>query len=252
MLVDTPQHNADLHFPSTHWSSVVAAGHRESEEGRSALGRMLTRYRPALKAYLMEKFRYGEDQALDLLQDFVLEVVLKKELIAGARRIPGTKFRSYILCALHNFGISEYRRNTALKRRPVGGLASLDELRELDFDPAGQRTTPAVDANWARSVLAQALERLQEQCEAQGRQDLWSVFEQRLVRPVLDDAAPSPYEALVEQHGLKSSAHAQNLLYKAKKMFAQALRSVVAEYAEGDSEIESELRELQAILAEAR
>jgi len=85
---------------------------------------MLTRYRPALKAYLMEKFRYGEDQALDLLQDFVLEVVLKKELIAGACRIPGTKFRSYILCALHNFATSEYRRSrgSGFAERPLKSI----------------------------------------------------------------------------------------------------------------------------------
>ena len=82
-----------------------------------------------------------------------------------------------------------------------------------------------------------------------GRADLWGVFQCRVMAPILEGAQPVDYGQLVERFGLKSPAHAWNVLITAKRIFARTLRSVVAEYCRDDDEIESEIAELRGILA---
>ena len=240
----------EQHFPSTHWSSVMAAGETETDQGREALDRLLRRYQPALKAYLIEKFRCRPAQADDLFQSFALEIVIRKELVARARPMPGHLFRSFLLCALHNFTTSEYRREQAQKRRPAGGFSSVEELLEMDLGPEEKPSSAAFDLAWARSVIAEAVRQMGADCAARGCAEVWAVFEHRLLRPILEGIEPVAYEELVGRLGLLSSAHAQNLLYRGKQMFARCLRSIVAEYAADESDGETELCELQAILAE--
>ena len=90
---------------------------------------------------------------------------------------------------------------------------------------------------------------MQQQCEDAGRADLWGVFQCRLVVPLLKGSQPVSYEQLIEQFGLTSPAQASNILMTAKRMYARALRAVVAEYASDEEDIESELRDLRGILA---
>jgi hypothetical protein len=77
---------------------------------------------------------------------------------------------------------------------------------------------------------------------------VWGVFEARLLGPLLHGAEPTDYEELVGRFGLASAAQASNVLMTGKRMFARIIRAVVGEYALGDEEIESEIRELYAVL----
>ena len=90
---------------------------------------------------------------------------------------------------------------------------------------------------------------MRQRCEAQDRNDLWGLFQSRLMDPILSGSEPAEYRELVERFGLKSPAHASNVLITAKRMFARTLRAVVAEYCQDDQEIESEIEELRQILA---
>ena len=71
-------------LPSTHWSQIAWASHNRQQKGREALGRLLTRYQPALLAHLGFKFPATEDAAQDLLQSYVAEKILENELLAQA------------------------------------------------------------------------------------------------------------------------------------------------------------------------
>ncbi len=147
----------DLEFPSTHWSSVLAAGETESEQGLEALDRLIRRYEPALKAYLRQKFGLDEGDARDVFQSFLLEVVLRKELIRKARPIKGYQFRSFLLTAFHNFVASDMRRELAQKRRPEGGFVAIDESSDRELGHVSAASSELFDVSWARAVVADAL-----------------------------------------------------------------------------------------------
>ena len=241
---------AQKEFPPTRWTFVEYAGQPDHPAQPKALADLLTQYLPALKAFLAAQFRVDDQQAEDLLQSFVLEKVLKVGVLARADRERG-KFRTFLLHALSNFVISELRRARARKRAPEQSLVSLEELAEEGIEPALAAGAANFDVAFARHVIQQAVRRMQAQCEGTGRNDIWGVFIGRLLNPIFEQSEPSRYEELVERFGFQSPGHASNVLITAKRMFARILRTVVAEYAGSEAEIEAELNKLRAILSEA-
>ena len=239
-------------FPSTHWTTIIAAGKRETDAGLKALGKFLSRYEPALTSYLRRKFFYNEDEAKDLFHDFILQNVLRKELLAQARPMKGYQFRKFLLCAIHTFAVSEYRRRTALKRKPAQGLSSLEDLTETEFTSTDPTQSEEFDVAWARNVLTEALRRMHAECKATSRMDVWGVFENRLLGPMLEGRESQPYDQLVRQFGLKSPAQAHNVLVTAKRTFTRCLQQAVGEYAPDENAVQLEIRELQIILSHAR
>src|SRR4051812_38640775 len=87
-------------FPMTQWSLVARAG-QPPAEARAALDVLLRRYAPALRAHLLLDRRMSGDRskAEDVLQGFVADKVLERNLIALADRERG-RFRTFLLAAL--------------------------------------------------------------------------------------------------------------------------------------------------------
>jgi RNA polymerase sigma-70 factor (ECF subfamily) len=232
-------------FPTTHWSLVAQAGRDTADVRREALERLLRRYLPALRVHLVHTRRMAPEDADDLLQDFVTNRIIEKDLLSRADRDLG-KFRTYLLAALDHFLIDQRRRQGAKKRSPGRG-ARLDLGDQEDQIPAAP-ASDTFDRAWARGVLAEALERMRAECAASGRDDVWGVFEGRLLAPILRGSEPMDYEELVARFGLTSAAQASNVLMTAKRTFARTVRAVVGQYALGDEAIESEIRELHEVL----
>ena len=235
-------------FPSTDWSSIRKAGCVDGAEGRHALGELLTHYQSALLAYAITRFQLAEDDARDLFQSFTADAVLRRDLIGRARPRKGYQFRSYLLTAWHMHIQGEYRKQHARKRRPSAGLISLEEyLPEIADSSAG--APESFDVEWARTVIAQAAERMRTVCVEKGKGQLWGVFEQRILKPICEDVEMTSYEDLVSALKIDSPMQARNLLASGKQLFTRCLREVVGEYARGDAAAEAELRELYLILA---
>jgi len=238
-------------FPSTHWSEVFSAGQPEQEKGRKALENLLVRYEPALKTHLIARFRLTEDQAMDLLQEFVLTKVLEKNLVGRADQARG-RFRTFLLSSLDNSVLGQMRRQAAQKRSPGEAILSFDEAAESEASFRLTSWADDFDVSWAREVISETLRRMQRHCEDSGRADIWGVFDGRVLGPSLGGSDPLPYEQAVERYGFQFPAQAFNVLTTGKRMFARVLRSVVAEYAADEQDVEAEIRELFAILARGR
>jgi DNA-directed RNA polymerase specialized sigma24 family protein len=241
---------AHKQFPPTRWTFVEYAGQPDHPAQEKALSELLIQYQPALKAYLAAQFRIDEQQADDLLQSFVFEKVIQAGMLARADRQRG-KFRTFLLHALTNFVISDLRRQQALKRSPAEGSVSLDELSDQTPELVREASGTGFDLAFARGVIGEALKRMEAQCEASDRADIWGVFAGRLLQPIFEAAEAADYETLVRRFGFQSPGHAANVLITAKRMFARILRSVVGEYVATESDIEAELKELQTILSAA-
>lgn len=225
-------------FPSTRWSQVAAAGQESPAGDRPLLGRLLQRYLPALRAHLTgRRWHLAPDQADDLLQGFLLKKVVERNLIAQADRNKG-RFRTFLLTVLDRYVGDELQR----KRLP--------EVPWGDDHPDRQPCADdAYDQAWARLVLEDVLQRMRAECEASGQEEIWGVFDCRVVSPSLDDVPPLAYEELVRRFGFKSPIQAANALTTAKRKFRRILEAVVAEYAEEGNEAE-EIEELKKILGD--
>lgn len=232
-------------FPTTHWSLVVQAGRSESDARRDALEKLLRCYLPALRAHLIRGRRLAPDAADDMIQDFVTSRIIERDLLAGADRDRG-KFRTYLLATLDRFLVDRLRRERAAKRSPddprrvqgIGAEEVADSARSDVFDDA-----------WAREVIQWSIKWMRDECASSGRDDVWLLFEERILNPLLNGTEPTDYELLVGRCKLTSASQASNVLITAKRMFARTLRAVVAQYALGDEAVESEIRDLYMILA---
>jgi RNA polymerase sigma-70 factor (ECF subfamily) len=234
-------------FPVTDWSLVGRAARDSAESQREALGLLLIRYLPALRAHLAHRKQFSPDKADDLLQEFVTSKILERDLLARARHDMG-KFRTFLLTALDRFVINRIRDEQASKRSPgYGKLVSFGD--RADHIVADDDRADAFHVAWARNVISQALERMRLECAQSGRSDLWEVFQCRVVGPILHGEEPVDYQELVRRCGFRSPMQASNALITAKRMYARVLRAVIGEYARDDAEIDSEIDDLKNILA---
>src|SRR5207244_4296378 len=98
---------------------------------------------------------------------------------------------------------------------------------------------------------SQSLVRMREQCQIEGREQLWEIFTARVVSPAFEGGDPMPYQQLIDRFGLQTPLQASNALTTAKRMFAKTLRTIVAEYANSPDAVEREIGELKEVLSEA-
>jgi len=234
-------------FPTTHWSLVDRAGRGEGEAKRAALADLLRAYAPAMRSYLVNRRRVPQDRADDLVQSFVADKVLGGDFVGRAERERG-RFRSFLVAALERHAINAARHAAALRRAPAGGAVALDERA---MGAAAPPAAEPFEVAWARQVLGQAIDRMRAECEANGRADVWGVFEGRVLGPTLGQSDPVPYAELVARHGLASPTQASNVLVTGTRMFARSLRAVVARYEPDDARVDEEIADLRQILSGA-
>jgi DNA-directed RNA polymerase specialized sigma24 family protein len=209
---------------TTNWDEVFRAADKDPAVRREALGRLLTRYRRLLKARLVSRYGFSEDEAEDLLHDFIQKKILEDEVLEEADPERG-RFRTFLLTVLERFTISELRKRGARKRRAdhAGSLDAVDE--PLVFAPT--RPHP-LDAAWAVGTLADAARRLHEDYATRKRTDLWGVFVGRVLA-VVAGGEPVPFEQLVRQYRFRTSTDAYNAQTTVRRRFGALLREVVAE-----------------------
>jgi len=238
-------------FPTTHWHEVKAGAEPAAAAGEAALEALVRKYQPPLLAHIADKFPVTAHEAEDLFQSFVERKVLQDRLLWAADPQRG-RFRTFLLNTLDNFVVSELRRWHAKKRAPEQAPLALDELTDKDTPRHEDRSEVRVELLWAQAVLAGALLNMRKECADGGRTDIWGVFESRILRTVLDeDQPPMDYDELIREFGFESPSQAFNVLNTAKRMFRRHLKSVIAEYARDDKEVEEEIQQLKRMLDRA-
>jgi len=190
------------------------------------MGELLAHYWRPMLIHLRYK-GLSNESAEDVLQDFMIEL-LDQDLLTIADPQKG-RFRSLLLTALDRFLISRVRYEHAAKRAP----ASLTSLDASDSDSVASDETDAAlafERAWALDVLAEALARMESECEEAGDATRWQIFHERMVVPLISDAPETGFATLAARHGLDSEKAAMNLLVTAKRQFSRLLREVIREY----------------------
>ena len=244
MASDNP--NETGKFAPTRWSLITRLRDLDPEQQREALGALLHDYYAALLAHLVAREGLELHNAEDVLQGFVSDKILANDLLSKVDRSKG-RFRSFLLRSLKNYLLDQIKRDSAQKR----AADNADPLGEYDVQQAGAEPASDVfDVAWARAVLERSIRRLREECFENDQQAVWSVFESRLLRPLIDNGPPTTYEDLVEQLGFATPKQAASALITAKRRFNRILKSIVREYVDED-DLEQEIANLRQTLASA-
>jgi DNA-directed RNA polymerase specialized sigma24 family protein len=237
------------YYPTTHWTQIFQARDLDKTCGRTALGALLSRYRGALLQHLAWKFQGAPDRAEDWLQSFVEKKVLEYRLMEHAEKARG-RFRTFLLNALDHFVWDEIKRDQARKRQPAAGFAPLEEAENQSPATTLAWGPDPGDVAWARAVVERAVSETRKWYESQGTPGTWQVFYLGRIQPMLGSGERPSDLQIGQQCGIPADK-VSNTLTNATRKFRTELRSVVAEYAAEESEIEEEFHSLIEILRKA-
>lgn len=228
-------------FETTQWSVVQQAG-GEGDAARDALSVLCRIYRPPVFAYV-RAHRPRDTEAEDLTQAFFVHF-LERDL--PARADPGRgRFRAFLLTALKNFLAQEHGRARA--QRHGGRMQRApDTLLETLADPS---PTPddAFELEWARTVLREAMRRLEQESDRAGKAKLFAEL-----RPYLVDGPDrSDYESLAEANGLRRNTIAV-AVHRLRGRLQALVRDVLADTVRDAGDVDEELRHIRGMLDRPR
>lgn len=232
-------------FHDTRWT-LVARSRGSDAEGRAALSELCAAYYAPVVMFLRLDGR-EEDRARELAHDFFARL-LEGGAMEGADRERG-RFRTYVLAAVKRFAADQRERAGALKRG--GGCAP------LSLDDGGTETHPglqvaevrvpgpdvAFDREWAVTLLARALGRLEQTLGAEGKGDHFAVLKPWLTT----EADDQPQADAAGQLGL-SEAAVKVAIHRLRQRFRAAVHAEIAQTVSAPEAVEAELESLRAAL----
>jgi RNA polymerase sigma factor (sigma-70 family) len=231
-------------FATTHWSVVLAAGGSTSPQASAALEQLCRTYWYPLYAFLRRR-GYTEPDAQDLTQAFFARLLERRDLRRVGRE--GGRFRSYLLTSLTRFLRDEWDKARAAKRGGGREVFSLD-AQEADGryrlePPDGSSADKLYARRWALTTLEGALDRLRDECAADGKTRQWE-----LLHPLLAEDVPAgTYDNLAAELSV-APGNVSVMLCRLRKRYRELVRAEVARTVSSPVEVDEEMRALLAAL----
>lgn len=223
---------------------VRQAARADDSAARHALAELCRLYWFPLYAYVRGQGR-AVAEAQDLTQEFFARLLARQDLV---RADPARgKFRAFLLTALKHFLTDEWEKSRALKR---GGPAEFpvdreDAERKLAESPAdGLPPDRAFDRQWAITLLAAVLGRLESEYAAEGNHELFLALKGTLT--TADEARP--YAELAARTGLSEGA-VKVAAHRLRRRYRDRLRAEIAETVATEDDARDELRRLLQALS---
>lgn len=224
----------------------MAASEDDSLPARNALETLCRTYWPPVYVYVRRR-GYADAEAKDLTQDFFSRLVAKDEFRL-ADRSKG-KFRGFLLSRLDYFLAREWRRTRRLKRGGDFTFVSVDQISadERDHLEPADHETPERKflRQWALTVLKQAMNALQSECEANGKGDLF-----REARGLISGERHGAAYAEISRTLAMSEGSVRVAVHRLRQRYGELLRNEVAQTVNSESEVDEELRYLFQVLSQ--
>jgi len=219
---------------------VLAAGKRHTPQSDGALEELCRTYWFPLYAYVRRRGHNKED-AEDLVQTFFARF-LEKNYLAGLSAERG-RFRAFLLAALKHFLANEWDKSQAQKRGGGAAHLSLDwQTADTKFQVAAtNEPSPdkAFDREWALALLAKVIERLQQECAADGKAKL---FEHLKIFLTAGKGALSHADA-AKKLGMDEPA-VRVAVHRLRKRYRVLLRDEISQTLADESQVDEEMRAL--------
>ena len=224
------------HFPTTHWSRVIAAGDRAAPEARAALAELCEVYWYPLYA-LVRRCGHPPDEASDLTQEYFTRL-LESPVIAAADRSKG-RFRAFLRTDCQHFLIDQARkrivRAKVLKAVSIDGTGAESRYR---LEPADEMTAERLfDRAWATTLLDRALGLLGAEYAANGRADVFD----RLKVVLSQDKGAVKSADLAAQLGTTEGA-VNTAVHRLRKRYREILQREIAATLDDPAEVNEEIR----------
>jgi RNA polymerase sigma factor (sigma-70 family) len=227
-------------FATTHWTVVLAAGQRHTPQSDHALEELCRTYWFPLYAYVRRR-GHAKADAEDLVQAFFARF-LAKNYLEGLSAERG-RFRAFLLAALKNFLINEWKHAQRLKRGGGAVNLSLDwETADTKFQVAATaEPSPdqAFDREWALALLAKVIQRLETECLAEGKANLFAQLKMFLAAGKSDTAQSEVARVLGMEEGAVRVA-----VHRLRKRYRVLLREEIANTLSDPALVDEELRAL--------
>jgi len=227
-------------FATTHWTVVLAAGRRHTAQSDAALEQLCRTYWFPLYAYVRRKGLPKAD-AEDLVQAFFARFLAKNYL--GELKEERGRFRAFLLAALKNFLINEWKYARRQKRGGGRPPLSLDwETADTKFQVAAQAEPgpdEAFDREWALALLSKVIEQLQNECVAEGKGRLFEQLKVFLAAGKGETAHAEVARALNMEEGAVRVA-----VHRLRKRYRQLLRDEIGNTLSDPGMVDEEMRTL--------
>jgi RNA polymerase sigma factor (sigma-70 family) len=233
-------------FATTHWSVVMAAGQGDSLPARRALETLCRAYWFPIYAYVRRK-GYRPEEGEDLTQEFFAHLIARHDFRL-ADQSKG-KFRGFLLSRLDYFLAREWTRAHRQKRGGQFTFVSIDGQppeERYQLEPADHETPERKFLRqWALTVLKQAMNALQAECEANGKADLFREAK-NLISGERDGAA----YAEIGRSLAMSEGSVRVAVHRLRQRYGDLLRNEVAQTVSREDEVDEEISYLFQVLSQ--
>jgi RNA polymerase sigma factor (sigma-70 family) len=232
-------------FPTTQHSAIVAARSEDAEERRRGYDAIVAVYwRPAY-AYIRWHWRAAPEDARDLVQGFFAHAYEKGffERYDPVR----ARFRTWLRVCIDGH-VSNQRQAARREKRGGGEVPlSLDfagaEAELASRTPADTQDPEALfEREWVRAIFEDALDRLRERLDAEGKGVLFQLFMRYDVEEHPQGAAPS-YADLARSFDLPIT-QVTNHLHRARRELRAIVLARLRELTIDEREFRAEARRL--------
>jgi RNA polymerase sigma factor (sigma-70 family) len=228
-------------FPPTRHSIVSAARSADPAERARAIETIATLYWKPIYKYVRIKWDINTEDAADFTQEFFTRL-LEKEFLDTYDSGKG-RLRTFLRVCADRLFMKQVRDSTRLKRGSGSPHLPLD-FHEAEQELAATSTSESpedfFDREWVRSLLAQALQRLEDHCESKGKMIPFQIFS----RYDLNEADPRPSYAQLAQEFDVPATDVTNHLAFARREFRRCVLDQLREMTATDDEFRREARSL--------
>ena len=230
-------------FLTTHWS-LIEGIRKHQDKDQALIGLLLERYWKPVYCYLRHK-GYRNEEAKDLTQGFFHEIVLGRCMLQRTDSSKG-RFRSFLLYSLNQFLIDQKRKESGKKRIPNDKLVPLDISNPPVLPQMILERSPedCFSYAWKSDLIDRTVSEVQAECEKQGLQTHWHIFQDKILLPTLQSRESQPMKAIGARYGIESESRAFNMLLTVKRRFKAALRRNLANTVLSEGDIDEEWRDL--------
>jgi RNA polymerase sigma factor (sigma-70 family) len=229
-------------FHTTRWTIVLTAAQSQAQGGQSALAELCRVYWYPL--YMFARRRgHSPDDSQDLTQSFFLHL-LEQRALSGVDRLKG-KFRSFLLASFQNHLSDQADHARRLKRggdKEFVHLDAQDAEERYRMEPVELLTAEKMfDARWAMTLLAEALNRLNQEYSTEGKTSTFEALK-AFLDPMNSSFLPS-YDEVAKRLGL-STGGIKTLIHRLRKRYTALLREEVGRTVSDPAEIDEEIHAL--------